>query len=267
MRKLLAFVILDWQFQRSYRMAALLSIGGIFLPLIGLHFMSKLLGRLDASSLTPYGGNYMAFLLVGLVVTTYSGVALGASVASLRGSQIRGTLETMLLTRTNIATMIVGWSLYPVIRSTLFMAVYLTGGLFLVGVKFQNANFGAALVVLGLIMAVLGSLGLISAAFTLVFKQSDPFTRGIIVAGGLMSGAVFPITLLPGWMQTVSKVLPQTHALEGVRLAILRGVPLSDLTLQVGILLIYAALMLPLSLWLFQVSMRQAKLDGSLAHY
>jgi ABC-2 type transport system permease protein len=116
-------------------------------------------------------------------------------------------------------------------------------------------------------MIVLACLGLIAGGFALVYKQSDPFTGGILLAGGFLSGAAFPVTLLPGWLQAVGKALPQTHALEAARLAVLRGASFSDLSAHFGALLIYVAVLLPVSVWLFGRAMRQAKMDGSLAHY
>jgi ABC-2 type transport system permease protein len=266
-RKVWSFVRRDWESERSYRLASFMAIGGMVMPLIGLYFISKLLGELDVAAIEQYGGNYVTFLLVGLVVTGYSGVALGAFVGALRGAQVRGTLEPLLLTRATLPVLFLGWSAYPVMKSTLFLIIYATGAFFVAGISFSSANFGAAAIVMALIIVVLGSLGLMSASFALVFKQSDPLTRGIVVASGFLSGAAFPVTLLPGWLQVAGKALPQTYAIEAARLAVLRGAPLSELASSIGALLIYAAVMLPISIWVFHRAMRQAKMDGSLAHY
>ena len=262
-----AFVRRDWATERSYRLASVLSVGGLFLPLIGLYFLSKLLGSLDIQSLERYGGKYVPFLLVGLVITGYSGLALSAFTGSLSGAQVRGTLEPLLLTRATLPILFVGMSLYQVLRTTLLFVIYAAGAFLIVGVEFSGANFGAAVIVLVLIMAVLGGLGLFAASFTLVFKQSDPLTRGLLLASGFLSGAVFPVTMLPGWLQVVSKALPQTHALEAARLAVLQGASFSEVSGSIGALLIYAGVLVPFSVWAFGRAMRQAKMDGSLAHY
>jgi ABC-2 type transport system permease protein len=194
-------------------------------------------------------------------------MAMGAFVGSLRGAQIRGTLEPLLLTKARLPELFIGWSLYPIIKSSIFFIVFLIGAFLMIGVDLSGANFGVAFSVLLLIVIVLGNFGLLAASFTLVFKQSDPFTRGMLLAAGFLSGAAFPVTLLPGWLQAVGKALPQTHALEATRLAVLQGASFSELAGSVGALLIYAGALLPLSVWTFARAMRRAKMDGSLAHY
>jgi ABC-2 type transport system permease protein len=46
-------------------------------------------------------------------------------------------------------------------------------------------------------------------------------SEGVGGAVYLLSGAVFPLDVLPGWLQRVGLVLPTTYWLEGVRRAIL----------------------------------------------
>jgi len=147
------------------------------------------------------------------------------------------------------------------------MLVYLAGGFLILGLQLENANLPGALLTLGLIVTIMGSLGIVAASFTLVFKQGDPFTAAIVVAAGMLSGTLYPVSVLPGWLQVVARLLPQTHAIEAMRMAVLQGHSLRDLAPQLGALAIYAVLLLPLALWAFNRAMHRAKIEGSLAHY
>jgi ABC-2 type transport system permease protein len=163
--------------------------------------------------------------------------------------------------------MFFGWTLYPLVRATLSVTVFMIGGLAITGMSLSQADPLAPLVILALMVTILGSLGLISGAFAIVFKQSDPFTRMILVASGVLSGTVYPLDIFPGWLQGVARTLPQTHAIEAMRLAVLNGSSVSDLRAELALLALYAAVLLPAGIWIFQRGMHRARLDGSLAHY
>ena len=88
----------------------------------------------------------------------------------------------------------------------------------------------------------------------------------------LVCGVVFPISILPGWLQVLSLVLPPTYWLEGMRRAILgvpEGLPASTLTswshteLMLA-LLINTLLFAIFSFWFFRWSERKAWRNGRL---
>jgi ABC-2 type transport system permease protein len=83
----------------------------------------------------------------------------------------------------------------------------------------------------------------------------------------LLAGVYFPLSVLPGWLQTVSFFLPFTHALEGLRQAVLNGRGLLELGTQVAVLGIFAAVLLPLSLAVFSYAIHQAKRLGTLSQF
>ena len=44
----------------------------------------------------------------------------------------------------------------------------------------------------------------------------------------LVSGVYYPVSVLPEWMQVLSKLSPATYVLDGVRAGLLDGAPVSD---------------------------------------
>ena len=74
--KLLAFLAKDWEQARSYRLAFVLQFGGAGITLVGLYFMNRLFRSAELEPIQQYGGVYVAFILIGLVVTPYSGTTL-----------------------------------------------------------------------------------------------------------------------------------------------------------------------------------------------
>ncbi len=265
--KLLAFLWRDWQQARSYKLAFALQAAGLVLPLAGLYFVSQVFDSVQVSRISQYGGNYVAFALVGTIVITYSATALSAFSSSIRGAQYTGTLEVLLQTRTSLPTILVGWALYPFLRATVFMLAYLAGGFLILGLQLDNADLASAFLTLALTVAIMGSLGIFSASFTLVFKQGDPFTAAIVMAGGLLSGTLYPTSVFPGWLRFGAELLPQTRAIEAMRLSILSGYSPGQLAPQLLVLALMAAVLMPLSVLAFRSAMHRARKDGSLAHY
>ena len=265
--KLYAFLWKDWQEAKSYRLAQVTEFAGMLMPLLMLFFLGRLFEDISIDSLGQYSDNYIAYALVGLFVTMYSGNALRAFSSALRRAQIVGNLETLFLTRTSLTTLLFGWSLYPFLRSTVLMLVFLVGGVMIVGLHFDNINIMGALLAILLLIVVMGSLGIVAAGFTLMFKRGDPFTSLLMVASGLLSGALYPVEVLPVWLQSVSKVLPHTYAIQTVRSAVLSGSPMAEIAPGIGVLALYALLLTPLGILTFRYAIRRAKMDGSLAHY
>ena len=86
-------------------------------------------------------------------------------------------------------------------------------------------------------------------------------------ATGVLSGAVFPVSALPQWLQPISALIPITQSLNGIRAALLRGSPLSGLHSEIAILGAYSLVLLPASVFVLQTMVRRARQAGSLGMY
>ena len=250
-RKLLAFLWKDWVEARSYRMAFMVQNLSMLLPLIMLYFVGRMFNGVDLAVIDRYGGNYVTFALVGIVVTTYSATALRAFSTSMRKAQVNGTLEALLSTRASLPTIVLGWSLYPFMIATVSTTAFLVAGFLILGLPLGEADLASALLTLVLTVATMGSLGILAASFTLVFHQGDPFTGIVVMASGLLSGAVYPVTVLPEWLQEVARFLPQTHVIEAMRLSVLQGFSIRELAPEFGALTGFAVIFLPVALLVF----------------
>jgi ABC-type multidrug transport system permease subunit len=98
----------------------------------------------------------------------------------------------------------------------------------------------------------------------LVLKKGDVLASISIFVLGLVGGALFSISVLPGWLQPVAEVVPTRFALDGLRSALYRG---TDWGGDVLILVLFAAITFPLAVWIFDRSLRFAERTGSLAQY
>ncbi len=262
-----AFIWRDFINETSYKFAFLMQFFGIFISILMFFFLSKLLGDAGVSYLKPYGGNYFSFVLIGIAFFSYLGVSLQALSKSIREGQMLGTLEALLVTQTEIPTIILSSSLYSFLWSTFGVAVYLLLGAFLFGVNMSSANLTAAFLILLLTITSFSSLGIISASFIMVLKKGDPVSRIFTGISALLGGLYYPISVLPDWLQNLSYLLPVTYSLEGMRLALLKGYSLNQLMPNIVPLVIFSVVMLPISILIFGYAVRKAKIDGTLTHY
>lgn len=130
------------------------------------------------------------------------------------------------------------------------------------------------LVFLAIGSVMLWSAGMILASAMLNMHRSGMFlSEGIAGVVYFLSGVVFPLTVLPTWLQPVSLVLPTTYWLEGMRRALtgrpdgsspLTGSPLDGLGNPelAGLLIASTAVLVVISQWFYRHSVRKAWRNG-----
>jgi len=145
--------------------------------------------------------------------------------------------------------------------------LYLLAGVTFFGARFTGANWGAALLVLLLTVTSLSAIGILSASFIMVFKRGSPINFLISSVSLLLGGVYYPVEVLPARLQALARLYPLTTSLQAMRRALLMGASLSSLAGDLGILLGFTLLLMPLSLTAFRYAVQRAKRDGSLTQF
>ncbi len=267
MKKPLAFLKRDFLIEVSYRFSFIFQLASVFLSVASYYFLARFIGSSFVPGLEPYGGDYLAFVLIGVALHDYLATSLDAFSRSIRESQVAGTLEALLSTQTSLPTIILSSAAYPFIWTSFSVVLYLTLGIGLFGMHLTHGNWAAAALILTLAIIVFSGLGILSASFIMVFKRGSPLAWLFGGLSWLLGGVLYPVTILPRWLQQISALLPITHAIEGMRAALLQAAPWSELWHSLGPLLLFAFAILPLSLLSFQYATRRTRITGTLAHY
>jgi ABC-2 type transport system permease protein len=267
LRKLTAFFILDFLEELSYPLAFIWRCGRIFFRLVAFYFLGQLVGQAGSSYLSAYGGGYFPFVMVGLALASFQDVALTSIARKIYFGMYSGTLEAMLVTPTSLPAIVFCSVLYQFFSALLEILLYLGFSVWIFKISLAQANLPATAVLLILALLAHLPLGIMSAGFLLAFKRDDPVTAMVGHLSALLGGVYFPVQILPHWLGTVSLLLPFTHALEGLRQAVLNGWGLRQLSTQITILAAFAVVLLPLSLAVFAWAVRQAKRLGTLSQY
>jgi ABC-2 type transport system permease protein len=110
------------------------------------------------------------------------------------------------------------------------------------------------------------AFGVLSAAFIVLTKRGDPI--GLLTgAGTLFAGVLFPTSVLPGPLESVTRFIPAYYGLEGLRSVLLTGGGLGDIAGDVARLGIFVAILVPIALWCFARAIRAARVSGTLGNY
>jgi len=267
LKKPLAFIKKDFLIESSYKLSFFLNIFGVLISILGYFFIDKLFGHRIVSHLEEFGVNYFSYVLLSMAFFSYVGVGLGSFSSRIRSEQMQGTLEAILLCPVKISTILFSMALWNLLFATLDMAIYVILGIFLFKINFGNVNILSTLVILFLTITSFSSLGILSASFIMVFKRGNPVGWVINNLGGLIGGVYFPITIMPVWLQFLAKFFPITYAIRAVELSVYKGYTVSQLTKEIGFLVLFSLVLLPLSFTSFKFAIKKARQQGTLIHY
>lgn len=265
MRLLLAFLRRDFKIAASYRLSFVFLVAGGFVTLTTFYFLARTVG--DAPVLKArYGADYFSFALVGLA-TAAALRALQTSFAQrLREAQTDGSLEALLSAPLSTFRVVAMLAAYPIV-SALVRALALLGiGAWWFGAALHIDPLAFALV-LALGLLSFGALGLLSAAFVLTFKRGDPFSYFLDVATYLLSGVIYPVEVLPPFLQWAGRFLPSTWALHGLRAAGLQGAGVGALRETLLVLVLFSVVLWPVAWAALALSRRHAERSGTLSQF
>jgi len=267
MRLAWAFFKRDAVTALSYRISFAVQLLGNLLVLGLIYFIGKTLGATPLPALQAYGGNFLAFLLIGVALTDCAGVSLLTFAREIREGQLTGTLEATLLSPVRLPAILICSSLWSYFFSAIRFILYLGIGAALYGVSLQHANVGAAAILFLLTVLCFMGVGILWAAVVMVVKRGDTIITTLGYAVLLLGGVLFPSAVLPAWLQKLAQLVPLKHALDGMRLALLVGTPFSELTGIVWKLVLFTAILLPAGFISFHIAIQRAKQNGSLTEF
>jgi len=265
---------LAWEFLKrdaliamSYRTAFATQLIGNVVVLAVFYYIGKMFEGASVEALARYGGNYAAFLLIGIAFTDSLGVSVSTFAAQIREGQMTGALEATLMSPVPVGRILVYSSLWSYCLSAFRFVLYLALGLLFFGVDLKNAQLGAGLLVFVLTVVSFAGLGMIWASIVMLVKRGESIMNLVGGAFLLLGGVMFPVDVLPSWLQSLSKLIPLTYGLEGMRLTLLQGHRLVQLSEIIGALLLFSIVLVGLGLAGFSGAVRIVKERGSLTQF
>lgn len=248
---------------RRYRSGVILAVAGGVLEIAGLYYLSRAIGP----AFRPEGMDSYAFLLVGTGLYTFLLMGVSSFLSAIQEAQQAGTLEVLMTTPAGGSTVLLLSAISSLAGKGISFSLYLAVGLLFSGLRFVHVSLAGAGIVLMLSFMVAAALGMGAATVQLLTQKGSAVLWLLGSAVWMLAGAMFPISVLPRWLQFVSSAIPMTHALTAMRLALFGGALRTSLVTEISVLAGFALVMLPLSLLLFEKALRHARLSGSLSYY
>ena len=264
--RLFVFLWRDLRIAMTYRVPFVLDAAEALFGTAIFFYTSRFVDSPQLRSVLPQGTDYFAFALVGFIFFDYLGAALDTFDRSLEEARDSGTLEHLLVTQTSLPVMLAGSAIYPFLATSVRIAVYLAWAAFLFHFPLQRADWLSVVVVLLASLLAFSGLGILSASYLLLFKRGNPGKWILLGISSIVGGMLFPVDILPAWLQALARINPITYTLDATRSALLAGASLHTLWRPVLILLLFAAVLLPLSTAIFAAVLRRTKTTGTLTH-
>jgi ABC-2 type transport system permease protein len=216
------------------------------------------------------GTEFLQFLIVGSALwNVVFGVMAGLVQSILEDRERYRMIKYVVVTPTSLFPFLLGRSLARVLISFVAVALTLLVGIVFLGLELRpNLLILVPATVIG-VLAVIG-LGIFMAGLCLQMRQEAwSYPEAIAGALYLISGAIFPIDVLPAVLHPIAYATPTTWWLEASRRGLLgHGSPgvlggLSDGQVML-LLVVTAAITIPLALVAFGWFMRRAREAGVL---
>jgi ABC-2 type transport system permease protein len=265
MRKVWAFIARDARLTASYPFSLWMRVGSVAATVAGFYYMAALVKPSVHLGEAGKSLDYFTYVVVNLAFMLILTSSFQAVSQTLRRDQVAGTLEAIFVTPTNVWLIALASAGWPLLYATFETALYFIVA-FCFGMRMHGVDVGTLVLFLVLGMTCMSALGILLGAAVIRYKQSPPTTFLAGSAAAVLSGVLFPVSLFPPAIRAISWLLPTTHALNGLRAALL-GVAPSAMAGDALWLAIAAAVLLPLSLFGFARAFEVTVREGTLAYY
>ncbi|MCL5112370.1 MAG: ABC transporter permease [Candidatus Marsarchaeota archaeon] len=199
--------------------------------------------------------SYKTFLIGGLIAMVAAFGAIFGGGATLISDRQLGNLKAFLITPVSKNAIILSKILYGTIVSVIGGMLALGLGIAMGGTMAMGiAGLPYILVLVTLISIGFSSFTVVLASRVKNIEAYQIFAQVIVMPLWFLSGAFFPVSSMPAWMQPISVVDPMTYATTGIRYVMLSGYyPLQAFGTDILALLLFFALGFGLSFILFKM--------------
>ncbi|MGC8798122.1 MAG: ABC transporter permease [candidate division WOR-3 bacterium] len=207
-------------------------------------------------------GNYLAFVLIGAIISTFVFSALWGVGNSLREETYWGTMEYIIASPTHPLVILIGktlaewaWSTVMVIFQALIVAIFF-------GVRFTLAKILPVLLLVVLLMVGFYGFAIAFAGFTLLIKEVHGWVHTLEWVFFLFSPIRYPVQVNP-ITAAISTLIPLTWALIAIRGIILLNRTDVNLYQTVFVLGLMDVVLLTVGYFLFVYLERKTRRDGT----
>lgn len=206
------------------------------------------------------------YLFLGMLALTLASAGFWDVAFSLKTELDAGTLEPAWLTPTRRETFIIGQTLAGILTAAVTTLILVVVGIVLFGASIAPA-LGVAVPILALSAVGVLGIGYLVGAVVLRMRDANFFVDAAGFLFVALSGAAFPVVVLPELVRWVSYLLPTTHALDLVRVSALGTRPLLPAPLEWGLLVATSVALLVIGRWAWLATEHRMRVLGTLGQH
>ena len=221
---------------------------------------------LEVFQQTTGATDFIGYIVIGTTVWMWQNIVLWDIGFTLRNEQMRGTLESNWLSPTWRFSYLLGHTGPQLISMLTFIGITALEFGLLFGVKLNGSVWMILLMMLAAIPAIYG-LGFAFASLVITIKEANAFVfliRGLVM---IFCGITFPVSLLPGWMQSFAMWLPPTYLIHGMRAAAFSNAGVTELLPDLIPLILFGIFWLIVGYSAFVLMERRARRTGAIGQY
>lgn len=205
-------------------------IGAFIQPLIYLF----LLGTGLEAAFTVFGSgetDYVAFMYPGIVAMTILFTAMFSAISIIWDREF-GFLKEMMVAPIPRTSVVLG-KVTGGGTTAFLQGIILLLFMPLVGIPYSLERILLMLVFMLVLSMGLTSMGVLIASRMRSFEGFPIVMNFILLPMFFLSGAMFPLQNLPGWMEVLTKINPLTYGVDALRGICLKGIEITTTTIQI----------------------------------
>jgi ABC-2 type transport system permease protein len=207
----------------------------------------------------------LLFLLIGTLVWAYLSAVLDDISLVITWERWEGTIEHTLMAPVPRVAHLIGTAVFGVLHATVRTSLIMLLSLPFFDVRLDGASWSTAACVLAVGSMSLVGLGILAGILPMLYPERGEQMSFMVQAFVLLvSGVYYSVDTLPGWLQAIGDISPATYLLQGVRAAIIDGASVGDVGGDLAALVLFAVVLLPVSIATFKAAERWAKRTGRL---
>jgi len=179
----------------------------------------RLYGSADLKMLDFFAPIFIAYIGFFLIF-------LLTSVAFLR-ERTQGTMERLAASPVTRLELVLGYMLGFGFFAMLQAILLLLFTVYALQVKYTGNLLSIFVVTLALVIGAV-NLGIFLSAFARNELQAVQFIPIVIIPQVLLSGLLWPVQDMPGWLQVIAGIMPLTYAVDAMTNIMIRGLSLAD---------------------------------------
>jgi len=261
--KALAIFRRDLLTSSRYRGALIFTAIGTLAELAAFYYLARAVGP----SFRPEGFDYFSFLLVGTGFYTFLLMGIHSFLQSVQEAQQTGSFEVLMTTETSAPVLLLLTATSACARNLVQLILYVGAGFLIFKPVAPSISISAVLLTFTLSLGIVIAIGFMAAALQVTFQKGSVILWALGSSAWLLTGTLFPISNLPHPLMLAARMIPITHALASMRLALLAGIGLGAVRQEIVTLSVFCAFLLPLGFWAFSYSLHKARQEGTLSNY